>query len=110
MAQGSLMEATSRIVPATNFAAFHNEIPTDNNSPQVPKPRMLLNDLKKWPHEGSVTTYLLSAGFSSQKKVLCRAARERPGISENTDIISEEQESTNQEVIRLGHYKPAQAL
>lgn len=104
------MEVTPRIVPAMNFSAFQNETPTDNNSPQVPKPRMLLKDLKKWPHEDSVTTYLLSVGFSSQKKVLCRAARQPPGISENTDIISEEQESTNQEVIRLGHYKPAQVL
>lgn len=94
MGQGSIMGRASRTFPAMNFAAFHNEIPTDNNNPQVPKSRMLLNDLKKWPFEGSVTIYLLSVGFSSQKKVLCWAARQPPGFSENTDIISEEQEST----------------
>lgn len=90
------MEATSRILPAVNFA----EIPTDNSSPQVPRSRMLLNDLKKWSHEGSVTIYLPSVGVLSQKNVLCRAARQHPRISENTDF-SEEQESTNQEVIGL---------
>lgn len=64
---------------------------------------MFLNDLKKGLHEGSVTIYLLSVGFLSQKNVLCRAARQPPRISENTDI-SEEQESTNQKIIGLGHY------
>lgn len=97
------MEAASRILPAVNAAAFHNEAPTVNNSPRVPRSRIFLNDLKKWPHEGSVTIYLSSIGFPSQKKVLCRAARQPRGTSENTDIISEEQESTNQEVVRLGH-------
>ena len=65
------MEATSRTLPAMHFAAFHDEIPTDNNSSQVPKFRMPLNDLKDWPHEGSVTVSLLSVGFPSQKMVDC---------------------------------------
>lgn len=69
-----------QILPAMNVVAFHNEIPADNNSPQVPRSRMLLNDLNKWPFEGSMTIYLLSAAFSSQKKVLVELQDSPPGF------------------------------
>lgn len=58
-------------LPATNFAAFHKEVSTDNNSLQSPKPRRTLSDLKAWPHKGSVTTSLLSAGFPAQEIADC---------------------------------------
>lgn len=88
-AQGSPMEAASRIFPAVNAAAFHNETPTGNNSPRVPGSRMCLNDLKKWPHEGSAIIYLSSVGFSSQKKMLCRAARQPQAKFLGLDITNQ---------------------
>lgn len=99
--------ASGSNLPATNFAAFHKEISTDNNSLQLPKPRRTVNDLKAWPHKGSVTTSPLSVALPAQEIADCV---EPSQFSEKTVMISEEQESTNWEAIRLAHYRPAQVL
>jgi len=50
-----------------NHAAFHNEMPTDNDSFQVPTSGMPPNDLVDWPHKGSVTISLLAVGFQPRR-------------------------------------------
>lgn len=63
-----------------NCAAFRYEIPTDNNSLQVPMSRMPPNDLMDWPHKGSVTVSLLPGLSSPEDGRLCRAVRQSSSL------------------------------